>query len=159
MEHSEDAGKAIIDCSCITKDDVLVLISTSGKNAAPVQVAKSALSRGVKLIIISSSAYRNECGNHSSIPSLWSLQDECVIIDNHVPLGDCSITVDEFDMGPLSTIAGSFILHGISAMTISLFKQKKIKPDVFKSSNAPGGKEYNEKLLKSSDNRTKFLLP
>ena len=36
VEHSEEVGRAVIACSQIGRDDVLVLISTSGKNAAPV---------------------------------------------------------------------------------------------------------------------------
>ena len=44
-EHNEQLGEAIINCSQIGADDVLVVLSTSGKNGAPVAVAETALKR------------------------------------------------------------------------------------------------------------------
>ena len=52
MEKNEEVGRSVIQCSQISKDDVLVVVSTSGKNAAPVAVAEEALKRGVRLILI-----------------------------------------------------------------------------------------------------------
>ncbi|MBO4633242.1 MAG: sugar isomerase domain-containing protein [Lentisphaeria bacterium] len=159
VEHNEEIGRAVIECSRLDKDDVLVLISTSGKNGAPAGVAEAALKRGAHLIIISSSAYRDQKGNHSSIPNLWSLADRAVIIDNHVPRGDASIAIGACAMGPLSTIAGSFIMHTLSALAVQKIIEKGLTPPVFLSSNAPGGREHNEKLLNDPKVRSAFLLP
>lgn len=159
VEHNEEIGRAVIECSQLKKDDVLVLISTSGKNGAPVAAAEAALKRGARLIIISSAAYRNQKGNHSTIPNLWSLADRAVIIDNHVPCGDASISVGICPMGPLSTIAGSFIMHTLSALSVQKIIGKGLMPPVFLSSNAPGGREHNEKLLNDPKVRSAFLLP
>ena len=159
VERNEDIGRAVIECSQLAADDVLVVISTSGKNGAPVAVAEAALKRGAKLIVLSSSAYRDQRGNHSAIPNLWSLADRAVIIDNHVPRGDASIAVGDCAMGPLSTIAGSFIMHTLSALAVEKIAARGITPPVFLSSNAPGGKEHNEKLLADPAVRNSFLLP
>ena len=139
--------------------DVLVVLSTSGKNAAPVAVAETALKRGAKLIIVTSSAYKNQKGNHSRIANLRHFGNEAVIIDNHVPCGDASITVADCAMGPLSTIAGSFIMHSISALAIEKIAADGHVPPVFLSSNAPGGREHNEKLLADPKIRNAYLLP
>ena len=92
MEKNEEVGRSVIQCSQISKGDVLVVVSTSGKNAAPVAVAEEALKRGVRLILITSSAYREQKGNHSRIPNLWAFRDQAVMLDNHVPCGDAMIT-------------------------------------------------------------------
>ena len=149
----------MIEFSQLGEGDVLVVISTSGKNGAPVAVADTALKRGAKLIILCSSAYREQKGNHRTIPNLWSLADRAVIIDNHVPCGDASITVGDCAMGPLSTIAGSFIMHALSALAVQKITERGITPPVFLSSNAPGGREHNEKLLADPKVRSAFLLP
>lgn len=159
MEKNEEVGRSVIRCSQITRDDVLVVVSTSGKNAAPVAVAEEALARGVKLIIITSSAYREQTGNHSSIPNLWAFRDRAVMIDNHVPCGDAMITEPGCPMGPGSTIAGSFLVHALSAESVRLITERGLTPPVFLSSNAPGGREHNEKLLEQPRVREAFLLP
>ncbi len=159
VEHSEEVGNEIINCSQMKAGDVLLIASTSGKNGAPVAVADSALKRGAKLIIITSSSYRNQKGNHSAIPNLWALENQAVIIDNHVPCGDASIVVNDCPMGPVSTIAGSFIMHTISALSIEKISASGITPPVFLSSNAPGGLEHNRKLLDDPAVRSNFLLP
>ena len=110
VEHNEAIGNAVVECSQMKQDDVLVLISTSGKNAAPVAVADSALKLGVKVIIITSSSYCKQSGDHSRISNLWCFEKDALIIDNHVPCGDASISVENCPMGPVSTIVGSFII-------------------------------------------------
>ncbi len=159
VEHNEEIGNEVIRCSRMEAGDVLVLASTSGKNGAPVAVADSALKRGAKVILLTSSAYRNQKGNHSSIPNLWALEDKTIIIDNHVPCGDASILVGDCPMGPLSTLAGSFIMHSLSALAIEKILAKGLLPPVFLSSNAPGGLEHNRKLLDDPGVKNAFLLP
>lgn len=159
VEHNEAVGNAVIECSQLDKDDILVLVSTSGKNGAPVAVADSALKRGAKLILLTSSNYRSQKGNHSSIPNLWSFADRAVIIDNHVPCGDASIEAGGCPMGPVSTVLGSFIMHSISALAVEKIVQKGLTPPVFLSSNAPGGLSHNEALLNDPKVRDAFLLP
>ena len=159
IEHNEEIGNAVIECSQIKKGDVILVISTSGKNGAPVAVADSALKRGAELIILTSSSYKEQKGNHSAIPNLWSFADRAVIIDNHVPCGDASIETGGCRMGPLSTIAGSFVMHSVSALAVEKIVAKGLTPPVFLSSNAPGGKAHNEELLNKPQVRDAFLLP
>ena len=159
VEHNEQVGNAVIECSQIKENDVLVVVSTSGKNAAPVAVADAASKRGAKLIILTSSSYKTQKGNHSSIENLWHFERDAVIIDNHVPCGDASITSGSCAMGPVSTIAGSFIMHTISALAVEKIVEAGFTPPVFLSSNAPGGLEHNEKLLREQKIRDAYLLP
>lgn len=158
-ERNEQLGRSVVECSQLGKDDVLVVISTSGKNAAPVAVAETALRRGAKVIILTSSNYRDEHGNHSTVPNLWSLKDRALVIDNHVPHGDASICAAGCPMGPVSTVVGSFLLHSISALAVEKIAAKGLTPPVFLSSNTAEGKEHNEKLLHAPKLRGAFLLP
>ncbi len=158
-EQNEELGRAIVNCSRLTSGDVLVVASTSGKNAAPLAVAEAALARGVSVIAITSSHYRDQRGNHSRLANLWALAEQILIIDNHVPCGDASIQVGDCGMGPVSTIAGSFIMHSLSALAVAQLQKRGLPPPVFRSSNAPGGREHNEALLSQPKWQEAFLLP
>lgn len=157
-EHNEALGRDVIACSRLTRGDVLVVLSTSGKNAAPVAAAAEALERGAGVIAVSSSAYSAAHGNHSKYPSLWAIPG-LLMIDNHVPLGDASVPAAGVPMGPLSTIAGSFIMHALSAAAVEKLSALGIEAPVFRSSNAPGGLERNLALLEQPGMRETFLLP
>lgn len=159
MEHSVELGEAIVANSRISAGDVVVVISTSGKNAAPVAVAERSLERGALVVVVSSSSYRGERGGHPRHASLWSFEGRAIIIDNHVPRGDSSIEVAGCPMGPLSTIAGSFIMHALSAGAVERIARRGLAPPVFRSSNAPGGAEFNRGLLDSPGMRDRFMLP
>lgn len=159
LEHSREVGEAVIANSRLAAGDVLLVISTSGKNAAPAAVAEKALERQARLIVLSSSYYREERGNHPRIPSLWALADRAVMLDNCVPKGDVSIEAGGCPMGPLSTIAGSFLMHALSALAVEKLAAAGVAPPVFRSSNAPGGAAFNQKLLTRPGMREKFMLP
>lgn len=62
-------------------------------------------------------------------------------------------------MGPVSTIAGSFLVHTLSALSIEKIMEKGLTPPVFLSSNAPGGLAHNRKLLEDPAVCGAFLLP
>lgn len=159
VEHNEEIGKEIIQCSRLEKGDILLIASTSGKNAAPVAVAEAALEKGAELIILTSSAYKDQKGNHSKYANLTAFQNQAVFIDNHVPLGDASLEVAQCPMAPVSTVAGSFIMQLLSAVSVEKIVKKGGTPPVFKSSNAPGGLEHNMKLLERKEVREAFFLP
>ena len=159
VEHSEEIGRAVIECSQMQKDDVIVVLSTSGKNGAPVAVAEAAQKRGAKLIIVTSSNYKDQKGNHSTIANLHSFAESAIIIDNFVPCGDASISAGNCPMGPVSTIAGSFIMHSISALAVEKIVACGKRPPVVLSSNAPGGLEHTQQLLAEQKIRDAYLLP
>ena len=159
VEHNEEIGREIIRCSRLEKDDVLLVASTSGKNGAPVAVVEEALKKEADVIILTSSAYRDQKGNHSKYANLTAFRDQALIIDNHVPLGDAALLVASCPMGPVSTMAGSFIMQSISALAVEEIANAGVMPPVFKSSNAPGGLEHNLALLEKKEVREAFTLP
>ena len=109
----------------------------------------------VKAVIVRTTfGLQREDGSHIKFDD-----NAAVIIDNHVPCGDASIKVKECPMGPVSTIAGSFLVHTLSALSIEKIMEKGLTPPVFLSSNAPGGLAHNRKLLEDPAVRGAFLLP
>jgi uncharacterized phosphosugar-binding protein len=158
VEKNEQFGKDIVSCSRFEKDDVLIVISTSGRNAVPVEVAMGSKEKGLKLIIITSKAYESFTSNHSSGKKLQDIEAD-VLIDNHVDVGDAVVKVGENYMGPISTIIGAFILHSISIKVAQKLLEKGIKPNVFASANVPGNVQKNKEILENDSFKRTFLIP
>ena len=129
--------------------DLLVVISASGKNAAPVEMCECAKKAGVKLVTISSSAYID----HGAM--LLSLGD--IAIDCKVPYGDAVIDVGEAKMGGLSTYASLFILNSILIEGAKQALAKGTVPPVYLSGNVDGGTERTKELEQRYFGRVKRL--
>jgi uncharacterized phosphosugar-binding protein len=115
--------------------DLFVVISASGKNAAPVEMLRCAKAHGIRTVAISSSAYREHGG---------VLLDEADLpIDCKVPHGDAVIAVGDAMMGGLSTSASCFILNSILIAGAKKALESGTTPPVYTSGNVAGGTEKN----------------
>ena len=129
--------------------DLFVVISASGKNAAPVEMLRAAKAAGVKTVAISSSAYRA----HGAV-----LLDEADIpIDCKVPHGDAVIEVGAAKMGGLSTYASLFILNSILIEGAQKALAHGVTPPIYVSGNVEGGTARNVALEKRYFGRVKRL--
>ncbi len=145
MERMSGLAPEIIKRYCLTKKDILIVISTSGKNGVPVEAAKYAKANGIKTVSIVSSAYFNDK------PVVDKLLYECtdIFIDNCVPHGDAVIEIDGVDtkMGSVSTCASSFILQSVILEASKICAEAGAKLPVYSSGNVEGGKEKNAKII------------
>ena len=129
--------------------DLVVVISASGKNAAPVEMLRAAKRAGLKTVAVSSSAYRSHGG---------VLLDEADIpIDCKVPYGDAVIEVGEAKMGGLSTYASLFILNSILIAGAQKALACGVAPPVYTSGNVEGGAARNAALEERYMQRVKHL--
>ena len=133
----------------VKKNDLVVVISASGKNAAPVEMCECAKAAGVKLITISSSAYIE----HGA--KLLALGD--IAIDCKVPYGDAVIDVGEAKMGGLSTYASLFILNSILIGGAKKALARGTVPPIYTSGNVEGGTAKNVALEERYFGRVKRL--
>ena len=129
--------------------DVVVVISASGKNAAPVEMLRAAKAAGVTTVAISSAAYRA----HGA-----TLLDEAdVPIDCKVPYGDAVIDVGTAKMGGLSTYASLFILNSILIEGAKKAAVRGVTPPIYVSGNVEGGTARNVALEERYFGRVKRL--
>ena len=129
--------------------DLFVVISASGKNAAPVEMLRAAKADGVKTVAISSSSYRA----HGAV-----LLDEADIpIDCKVPHGDAVIEVGAAKMGGLSTYASLFILNSILIEGAKKAEARGVTPPIYTSGNVEGGTARNIALEERYFGRVKRL--
>ena len=154
MEKISGIAEAIFDRYCITKKDLLIVVSTSGKNAVPVEMAQTASKNGISNIAVLSAAY---FADKKETPLLYECAD--IYIDNCVPHGDAVIDIRgaETKMGSVSTAASSFILHTILMEGADIAGKSDARLPVYMSGNVDGGAEFNKKLIKEYLPRIKHL--
>ena len=154
MEKMPGMAKCILERYCLTEKDMLIVISTSGKNAVPVEMAQAATEAGIPNISVVSSAY---FGDKKNTPLLYECSE--LYIDNCVPHGDAVMEIAnaEVKMGSVSTIASSFILQSMLLEGAKLASDEGVKLPLYMSGNIEGGAEYNKALITEYLPRIKHL--
>lgn len=157
MERVEGMAEVILDYYKVSSNDALLVISNSGRNAAPIEMAQIGQARDIPVIAITSMAHSTgTTSRHSSGKKLYQVAD--VVIDNCVPKGDCVLDVEgmEQPIGPASGVAGMFIIHSIVVQAIQNLKERGVDPPVFISGNIDGSDAFNAPLLKEYERRIKL---
>ena len=158
MESVIGYAKVLLSYHNVGKDDVVLIISTSGKNQFPVEMAVEAKNLGAKTIGITSVKYSETLEPKNTYGKrLFEVVD--IVIDNHVPPGDAVIEYEGFPMktSPLSTIANTFIVNSIVAQTTQILLEKGVEPPVWLSAHLQGAMEHNLKLLEKYRGRIRLL--
>jgi uncharacterized phosphosugar-binding protein len=154
MEKMSGIAESIFERYCLTKNDILITVSTSGKNAVPCEMASLATKNGIPNFSVVSGAY---FGDKTDGLKLYECSD--MYIDNCVPYGDAvmDITGTDVKMGSVSTVASSFILQSVILNAAEMAAKKGMELPIYKSGNIPGGAEFNKKLIKEYMPRIKHL--
>lgn len=158
FERVEGLGIELLCSSPIKKGDVLIIASTSGRNAVSIDMAMKAREMGVSVIGITSLAYSSGVtSRHSSGKKMMDFCD--VVIDNCSPYGDAAVEIEGFaqKVGPLSSVTGCAIVNAIAAQVVEKLVARGIVPPVFVSANLDGGDEHNSKLLEQNKHRIFYL--
>lgn len=157
IERMSGYAQHVIARYPIGPKDCLLIASTSGINPFGMEMAQLARERGAKVIGISSGAYVTQPSRQKDGLHLPDFCDIC--IDNHVPLGDATVTVcaDGTKAGPVSTIATLAIANSLVLDACEIMKSHGVEPKVFHSGNCPGSDGYNAALLEEYMPRVRHL--
>lgn len=158
LERVVGLGAELLAASPAKEKDVLLIASTSGRNAVVIDMAIAARSRGIRTIAITSCAYTQGVGSRH--PSGKKLADLCdLVIDNGAPYGDACVEVQGFPqkVGPLSSLTGIAIVNAIAAEVVSQLVAHGVTPPVFLSANLDGGDEHNARLLAANRHRIHYM--
>jgi uncharacterized phosphosugar-binding protein len=143
LERTPNIAKKALSKYKITNKDILMIVSNSGVNHAPVEAAMIAKQKKIKSIALTSIKYSKKAPLSDLNKRLYEIVD--VYIDNKIPPGDSIININKFSVGPASTITGSFILNSILIEVADMLKLEKIFP-FYISSNMPNADRNNNKL-------------
>jgi len=146
-ERIEGYGQLIVEHRRLAAPDVLIIVSQSGRNAVPIDVASAARARSVRTIGITSIAHASaQPSRHSSGRHLHEVVD--LAIDNGAPAGDCAVTLTNgVPVGPLSGVLGAAIVQTLVIGAADRLLADGVDPPVFRSGNVDGGREVSQRLL------------
>ncbi|MEC4016814.1 SIS domain-containing protein [Streptomyces sp. H27-D2] len=157
LERVNGLAGAVLDTSPARSGDVLIIISLSGRNSLPVEMAMNARALGLKVIGVTSVAYAD--GTKSRHPSGTYLKDHCdLVLDSKIPVGDAELTVEGIDapFAPASTVVTSALLQAVMATAAGALAARGIDPPLLRSGNVDGGHEWNGRVMTEYRDRIFF---
>lgn len=158
IEKLPGYARALLDNTPLKSGDVLILVSVSGRNAVPVEMAQLAQERGAKVIGVTSRVYSQAVSSrHSSGKKMHDFAD--VVLDNKVDKGDAVLEAEGMPQkfSPASGVTSIALLQALVAATIQELLKRGITPPVFLAANVDGGAEYNARLLSQYKDHIFFL--
>jgi uncharacterized phosphosugar-binding protein len=147
FERRAESADVLIGDGDFHRGDAGIVISNSGRNALPVEIALRMKAAGMKVIALTNVAQsRQSNSHHSSGKRLFEVAD--VVLDNRCPPGDAAVTIEGISaaLGAVSTIAGAALLHTTFLETAERLAREGSPPDAFVSVNL--GSRSTEELKK-----------
>lgn len=138
--------------------EVIIVISNSGKNASPIEVALHAKKKGLTVIGLTSVAMSTTAATvHPGGQNLHAVSD--YVLDNLGVTGDAIVNVTETQMaGPTSTFIGATLLNLLALEAMTWLRDNGHELPVVRTQNLPGGMEANIELSKRYRTRLSKLI-
>ena len=123
--------------------DCFIIISNSGNNPLPVEIATCAKKVGCSVIAVTS----KEIANQKDCVHLHDLAD--VVLDLHSCHGDAAMEVEgvKTKVCGTSSVCADVILNSVMLEAIEIMVEQGYEPPVLLSGNIEGGMEYGRKLV------------
>lgn len=154
IERIPGLAKVIWDQHEVRDGDLMIVISNSGRNAMPIEMAMLAKKKGLKVIGLTSVEQSQKYpSRHPSGKKLFEIVD--LVLDNKVPPGDGLLKIDGTLTGAISSIAGIFLVNLVATEAMKIANQKGIILPIYYSQNIDG--YSNEELYSKYKNRIKHL--
>ena len=158
VERTEGYAKVISSSFGVRSGEVVIIVSNSGINAVPIELAIEAKAMEAKTIAVTSaSAYANAASRHSSGKKLSDVVD--LTIDSRVPNGDAVLELPGMDakIGATSTALGAALMNAIVVAASEKLLERGVQPPAIVSMNIPGGDERNKELEEKYGPRLRML--
>jgi uncharacterized phosphosugar-binding protein len=145
IERTPGLAEVILGNFSFGASDVMIVFSASGLTAVPVEMARGARRRGMRVIAVTSVA---QSMSAEPAPEVGArLLDEAdLVIDLCTPPGDAMVQVDGLDtpVGPGSTVTNVAIVNSIKVRTAQLLVERGAMPPVITRASEVGAGRSRE---------------
>ncbi len=144
IENVSGLAERILRNFVLSPKDSALVISSSGCNAVPIEMAAGFKQRGVKVVAIITT--KHAAASTSKHPSGKKLSDYAdLVLDTGAPVGDAMVKVDglEFPVAPGSTVGGCLIVNAIKAEVAARLTAAGKPPKVLTASSVIGAEKSN----------------
>lgn len=141
----------------VAPGDVLIVVSNSGRNAVPIEMALAGRAKGLRVAAILNRAQSDAWpSRHPSGKKLADVAE--VVIDNCGPNGDAWLHLPGLPgpIGSTSSLVGLLIIQLIQVRAVELALARGVAPEMYISSNTAGD-SHNERLLEKYRHRIRHL--
>jgi uncharacterized phosphosugar-binding protein len=149
-ERLEGLGEIFLKGLPLKAGETIFVISNSGRNPEPIEVAVLAREMGLHVIVVTSLTHsKSVTSRHSSGKKLYELGE--VVLDTGAPAGDACLSFEGLDVkaGAVSTVLGAALLNAVMVEAIQYILDKGGHPPVLMSANLDGNEEYNARVMAS----------
>lgn len=153
VERLEGLADIVYDQYKIEKGDLMIVISNSGRNAMPIEMAMRSKKEGIYTVAITNlDQSKLMKSRHSSGRKLYEEAD--LVLNTCGPEGDASVAVGGVAVGPASTVLGSVLVNTVVSEAIKILEARGGELPVLTSQNVDT--EGNHDYTNSIKNRIKF---
>jgi uncharacterized phosphosugar-binding protein len=148
LERVDGLAGVVLDNSPARPGDLLFVISLSGRNPLPVEMAMHARSLGIKVIGVTSVAYTTATTSRHRSGDF--LKDHCdLVLDSKIAVGDAELTADGVGapFAPASTVVTSALMQAVMATAAGELAARGIDPPMLRSGNVDGGHDWNTRIM------------
>jgi len=145
IERTPGLAEVILSNFTFGPSDVMIVFSASGLSAVPVELARGARRRGVRVIAVTS-VQQSLSGEPSEGGDRRLLDEADLVIDLCTPHADALVSIDglEEPVGPGSTIAAVAIANCIKVRTAQLLVEQGAMPPVITRASVVGADRSRE---------------
>jgi uncharacterized phosphosugar-binding protein len=139
IERVEGLAEMILRNFHFQPHDVMIVFSSSGTTAVPIEMAIGARRRGLQVVAVT--AVEHSAASTPFAPTGTRLLDHAdVVIDICIPVGDAAVTLPGIDtpIGPVSTVANSAVVNEIKVQSAEILAAAGALPAVLTSASVVG---------------------
>lgn len=158
LERLTGYATLILRASKITKDDLLIVHSNSGRNTVAIEIAEEARNMGVFVVALTSKAHSSAVTSRH--PKGYKLMDVAdVVIDNCGIPGDaiCEVPGVEARVASTSTVVGAALMNALVVEAAQILQSRGVEPPVFRSANIDQSAESNQRWMDHYGSRLLYL--